>query len=250
MTWKLVFVLLWVLVFLHRNNNCILTPGSVVELTVAVICSCLTCFPGFFRYLMPLIRSMGSRLSSTLKSLHLTKFTLRSNAPSSNEKLGTGNMKITLGSRVDGKGHFLNPKSIFGTTQRSSDTYEVDHDPSPPALKGDQTRRAHHEYMAEARWAQKYPPASDDTRFAQTNASWATYQDAELGLPTRTSVLDDAPELVTTHVKYNILRSLKVPSRSDHARKGYWNFLSIFDSIATRSTKQSGATSKADSSSS
>ena len=194
-----------------------------------MICSCLTSFPGFFRYLMPLIRSIGYRLSSSLKSLHLTKLTLRSITPSSNEKLSTENMKITLGSRVDGKGHFLNPRSLFGTNQHSSNPTESNHDTSPPALKGQQTRRAHHEYMTESRWPQKYPGRSDDSHFAQTDASWATYGDAELGLPTR--------------------KSVKAPSRSGRARRGYWNFLSIFDIIAARSTKESGAISKVNSSS-
>ena len=172
---------------------------------------------------MPFIRSIGSRLSSTLKSLHLTKLTLRSTAPSSNEKLSTGNMKITLGSRVDGKGHFLNSRSLFGTTQQSSHVSEVDHGPSPSTLTGEQTRRAHHEFVAESRWPRKYPGTSDSTRFAQTDASWTTYG---LGLPTR--------------------KSVKATSRSGRARKGYWNLLSIFDTIAARSTRASEATSKAE----
>lgn len=80
------------------------------------MCSCLPSFAGFFRYHLPLLRSIMSlfgSFGSKLRGLSLSKPFSQSGGSGASKKLFTKNIKVTLGSRIDGKGHFLNTGSVF-----------------------------------------------------------------------------------------------------------------------------------------
>ncbi|KAL8980389.1 MAG: hypothetical protein Q9177_005895 [Variospora cf. flavescens] len=129
-TWRLVDVLIWV----------------VVEMTVGVMCGCMPAFAGFFRHHLPLLRSIGSFFSSKAKSLKFLRLSGRSSRPSSSEsskRLATKDIKMTLGTQVDGHGRFMNPTSVFARDE--------DWARNPPSLarKASATRREWHEGMAE-----------------------------------------------------------------------------------------------------
>lgn len=89
---------------------------SVVELCVGVMCSCLPSFAGFFRYHLPLLRSVMSlfgSLGSKLRGRSLSKPFSQLGGTGASKKLSTKDIKVTLGSRIDGKGHFLNTGSVL-----------------------------------------------------------------------------------------------------------------------------------------
>lgn len=125
----------------------------VVELTVGVMCSCMPAFAGFFHYYLPLLRSIGSFLSQRVRSLNLLKVSSKSR-PSSSEnsrRLATKDIKMTLGTQIDGRGQFLNPTSVFA---REEDWLKLGQAAfNPPSLerKPSGTRREWHEGMAELR---------------------------------------------------------------------------------------------------
>lgn len=80
------------------------------------MCSCLPSFAGFFRYHLPLLRSIISlfgSFGSKLRGLSLSKPFSQSGGSGASKKLLTKDIKVTLGSRIDGKGHFLNTESVL-----------------------------------------------------------------------------------------------------------------------------------------
>lgn len=109
-----------------------LTVLRVVELTVGVMCSCLPSFVGFFRYCLPPLKSVFLRFSSAFKSARSSNLFNRSSGssnPESARRVQTGDLKITLGSRVNEKGHFLSRNSWFvsrgGLTQPSHSEFNT-----------------------------------------------------------------------------------------------------------------------------
>lgn len=148
-TWKLVAVLLWV----------------VVELSVGVMCSSLPAFAGFLRYHLPLLKSIRSRLSSTFRSLRLSNLFNRSSDRASTEKLSSGNVKITFGSRIDGKGRFMNMKSMFGRgTERSMDSQIEAH-----TLQSDDSNNKTLRYFYEVESCQQ--PSAHGPKSSQSQSS-------------------------------------------------------------------------------
>ncbi|KAL8719428.1 MAG: hypothetical protein Q9225_003571 [Loekoesia sp. 1 TL-2023] len=134
-TWQLVDVLIWV----------------VVELTVGVMCSCMPAFTGFFHYYLPLFRSIGSFLSSRMRSLNFLKLSSKS-TPSSSEsskRLATKDIKMTLGTQIDGRGQFLNPTSVFAQEEDWLKLGQAAFNPPSLERKPSGTRREWHEEMAE-----------------------------------------------------------------------------------------------------
>ncbi|KAL8935781.1 MAG: hypothetical protein Q9211_004519 [Gyalolechia sp. 1 TL-2023] len=136
LTWQLVDVTIWV----------------VVELTVGVMCSCMPAFAGFFHHYLPVLRSVGLFFSSRARNLSFFKLSSRNRASSSENpkrRLLTKDIKLTLGTQIDGHGRFLNPKSV---SARGEDWVKLDQAASnPPRLhqKPSGTRREWHEGMAE-----------------------------------------------------------------------------------------------------
>lgn len=139
--------------------------ASVVEMTVGVMCGCMPAFAGFFRYHLPLLRSIGSFFSSKAKSLKFLRLSGRSSRPSSSEsskRLATKDIKMTLGSQVDGHGRFMNPTSVFARDEDWARLGQIAHNPPSLARKGSATRREWHEGMAELKRQSlsSHPPSS------------------------------------------------------------------------------------------
>ncbi|KAL8676658.1 MAG: hypothetical protein Q9186_006842 [Xanthomendoza sp. 1 TL-2023] len=113
-TWSLVDILIWV----------------VVELHVGVMCGCMPAFAGFFNYYLPLLRSFGSFFSSRVKGFSLLKLSSRpSSSESSSKRLTTKDIKVTLGSRIDGHGHFINPTTYPYKTHAIDITKDTQKEP-------------------------------------------------------------------------------------------------------------------------
>ncbi|KAL8816421.1 MAG: hypothetical protein Q9223_004561 [Gallowayella weberi] len=145
-TWSLVDVLIWV----------------VVELHAGVMCGCMPAFAGFFNYYLPLLRSFGSFLSSRVKGFSLLKLSSRhSSSENSSKRLATKDIKMTLGSRVNGQGHFINPTSVFAREEDWLKLGELAHNPPSVVRKPSATRREWHEGMAELKRQSLYshPPS-------------------------------------------------------------------------------------------
>lgn len=119
---------------------------SVVELCVGVICSCLLSFVGFFRYHLPLLRSIMSlfgSFGSKKRGLRLLNPFSQSGGHSPSKKLSTKDIKVTLSSRIDGKGHFLSTGSLFVKEDwqgKADSTTELDN-----ATEGKETHRDYFE---------------------------------------------------------------------------------------------------------
>lgn len=114
------------------------------------MCGCMPAFAGFFKHYLPLLRSFGSFFSSRVKGFSLLKLSSRpSSSESSSKRLATKDIKITLGSRIDGQGHFLNPTSVFAREEDWSKLGEATHNPPRLLREPSGTRREWHEGMAE-----------------------------------------------------------------------------------------------------
>lgn len=77
---------------------------SSVELAVAVICGCALTLAPLIRYLFGILTSPNFRYSSKIKKLssHLGTYNAR-------QEPATKDIKLTLGSQIDGQGFFINP---------------------------------------------------------------------------------------------------------------------------------------------
>ena len=111
-------------IFFPPNN------GSVVEISVEVICSCMPAFALFARHYQPLFRSFF-RSSTGAKTLSIFKRPPRSDAK---------NCPLTLGSRVDGRGHFITSNSMFG---REPDWMQLREARNNGRLVGDDNKSSH-----------------------------------------------------------------------------------------------------------
>ncbi|CAD6576229.1 MAG: hypothetical protein ASARMPREDX12_007798 [Alectoria sarmentosa] len=235
-TWKLVFVLLWV----------------VVELTVGVMCSCLTSFPGFFRYHLPFFRSILSFLNSSFKSLHLSNPLHRSSEPgkiphskpSSAERLATKDIKVTLGSRVDGRGRFFNPETVFATEPKWLPLSEIARNPAVPADNAtDATRREYYEEMAERQQSRgRRSPSPHNQHTQGSYIQSAPHAVGEDGLPTE----GRAPKTKRGSVGGSAW--WKAHRQSNTPRTGYWDIMSFFRMDSAISPGQSKMHSESDSS--
>ena len=209
----------------------------MVELTVGVMCSCLTSFPGFFRYHLPLFKSIATLFTSTFKSLHLPKRPNQSTNSPNAERLATEEVRVTLGSRVDGRGRFLNSTNLFRADHQSLPLSEADPDPRPELDANPTTRRAYWEELKEAQQSINRPSTYIQSDPTQTNISWSTSGDAELGLSPQPNPPSNLPDC--SIVKQSVISRLKprkLPWRSSEARVGYWNILSLFGTGSASST--------------
>lgn len=216
--------------------------GSVVELTVAVMCSCLTTFPGFFRYHLPLLRSIVSLFSSTLKSLHLPKFQNTSSNTNSSERLATKDIKITLGSRVDGRGLFLNSVSLFGTANQTIPLSDIAHDSTTSEREARRTRREDIEELAESRRPAFKHLMSSDSQVPPRNNSFSTERDIALDYTgQRPSSIQYTQSSGLKESKPSRKFPWKMRRLSGGHQSGYWNILSMFRTGGPQSTLQSSA---------
>ena len=123
-----------------------LTSTSVIELTVGVMCSCFPSFPGFVRHHLPLLRSIASLFTSTLQSLRHSRLFRGQTSRDSSTKLGTKDVQLTLGSKVDGQGHFMTYTGSPGNKTSSIEHTENDQFTPEPKANSAATRR---EYLCQ-----------------------------------------------------------------------------------------------------
>ena len=201
------------------------------------MCSCLTSFPGFFRHHLPLLRSIACLLSSTFKGLHLSKYQTRSSKPSTIKRLATKDIGISLGSRIDGRGHFLNSATLFASDQQSSSQPESNLKSLTNAAEPSATRREYYEEMIEIQKPPMGQPPQPNYPPTQETPSYFPVGDAELGLTTRkASASEDRQSCEGNQGGSSKVGRWKMPWRSDAARTGYWDVLSIFRTGGARST--------------
>lgn len=230
-TWKLVYVLVWVSVYLcSKASDILLTDPSVVELTVGVMCSCLTSFPAFFRYHLPLLRSIMSFVNSSFRNLRFVKLQSSSSNPDDNEKLATRDIKITLGSRVDGQGQFLGSATAAWGEHGFRPL-------SAPSIDGQafvderhSTRREGYEIMSIRQHPVWHRPPVDQK--AGETTLWDPRPGyAELGLATQS---DEREGILRSSAKGKENSRKLCPDR-----RGYWDVLSVFRTGGVMSTAQS-----------
>ena len=240
-TWKLVYVLVWVSVYLCcKAGDILLTDPSVVELTVGVMCSCLTSFPGFFRYHLPLLRSIMSFVNSSFRKLSSVKLQSSPSIPDNTEKLATRDMKITLGSRVNGRGHFMGSATATWAEHGSRPLSEPFIDGQAFADERHSTRRDDYEIMS-IRQHPAWPRPPMDQKAGETTLWDPRPRDAELGLATQSDHHRKTSE------RDGILRSLAKGKKKSRKlrpdRRGYWDVVSVFRTGGVVSTTQSNVCS-------
>lgn len=150
------------------------------------MCGCMPAFAGFFHYYLPLLRSIRSFFSSRVKRFSLLKLSSRpcSSEGSSSKRLATKDIKMTLGSRVDGQGHFINPTSVFAREEDWLKLGQLAHNPPSLARKPSGTRRAWHEEMAERKRQSlsSHPPMTRKPS-VQMHTRILPTSDEEMGMP-------------------------------------------------------------------
>lgn len=157
-------------------------------MTVGVMCGCMPAFAGFSRHYLPLLRSIGSFFSSRAKGLSFLKLSSRSR-PSSSEsskRLATEEIKMTLGTQVDGQGRFLNSTSMFARDEDWAKLGQIAHNPPSLARKPSGTRREWHEGIAELKRQSlsSHPPKTMLVKpLLQTHLKSLPVHDEEKGLP-------------------------------------------------------------------
>lgn len=229
-----------------------LTVFSVVELCVGVTCSCLTCFPGFFRYHLPFFRSILSFVNSSFKSLHLSILLHRASNPSNTPvsksssigRLATKDVKVTLGSRVDGRGRFLNSTSVFATEPDWLPLSEVARNSSITTDNApDATNREYYEGLAEqqrSRGRRSPSPHNNHTQGSYSQSGSQTV--AEFELPTKERESKTKQSRVSASAWWTRNR------QSNTLRTGYWDIMSFFRMDSIMSRGQSKMHSESDSS--
>ena len=216
---------------LPLDRQLLLTVVSVVELTVGVICSCLTSFPGFFRYHLPLLRAISSFFSSSFRSLHLSRqlkpSSNPSNTPGSNpsstKRLVTKNIKLTLGSRIDGGGRFLGPASVFAT--------DADWLPLPEATRNspttndkapDATHRAYYEMAEQQQSQDRYLPPHHNHHTQESCTQRAFHAVPVISLTPKEQASSTTQSGASGSAWWKRHRQLNTH------RTGYWDILTLF----------------------
>ncbi|KAI9702566.1 MAG: hypothetical protein M1836_001046 [Candelina mexicana] len=90
-------------------------------MTVGIMCSCVTTFPGFFRHHRPQIQSLIAHIKQSFRCCNgfISKRRHTSGGSVSNHvpRIATDDVKITLGSRISGNGHFISSHINFDAAQ-------------------------------------------------------------------------------------------------------------------------------------
>ena len=154
---------------------------------MGVMCGCMPAFAGFFRHYLPLLRSIGSFFSSRARGLSLLRPSTRSQPSSagSSKRLATQDIKVTLGTQIDGQGCFLNPTSVLATEEDWLRLGQATFNPPSLTRKPSGTRREWHEEMAELKRQSlsSHPPARMSRKpLVQTHIRSLTIYDEERGV--------------------------------------------------------------------
>lgn len=206
----------------RRFADCI----RVVELSVGVMCSSLPAFAGFLRYYLPFLRSVRSRLGSSFRSFRLSRFLKRSIHRAGTDNLLSRKMKISLGSQVDGGGHFLNLTSIFGLGTDRSTVSRMGAD----MLQGHENIHATRRDFYEGSGSRRQPL----NQYSLSSHSGSHGTDTIAALPDAASQCQYGDQVLssTTHSytgETNQRSWWKLRWRSP-APTGYWDVMSIFRS--------------------
>ncbi|MCJ1376699.1 hypothetical protein MMC20_007944 [Loxospora ochrophaea] len=172
----------------------------------------------------------------------------RSTNPSSAKRLATEDIKVTLGSRIDGKGHFMNPTSVFAMDPNRLPLSEAIHSPLTSVDEANATPRDHYEEIAEMQHAPARHLLSTGNPSFQSSTGDSPHEDAELGLVGQK--LPPCEHLQASRSKPSRLGKLRgwiIPQKSETARTGYWDILSLFRTAGAKSTVQSKTTSGSES---
>lgn len=149
------------------------------------MCGCMPAFAGFFHHYLPILRSIGSFFSSRAKSFNLLKLSSRpssSEKPKSSKRLDTKDIKMTLGSRVDGQGRFVNVTSVFAREEDWLKLGQAAHNPPSLTRMPSATRREWYEQMTELKRQSlsSHPPTTSKS-YMQTHVRKLPIQDEETG---------------------------------------------------------------------
>ena len=179
--------------------------------------------------------------NSSLKSLMFMKSQSPSQDSSHNERLATRDLKITLGSQVDGMGRFLNSR-IACTSEPNPLPFSGNI--SGVALSSDKnaTRREQYEEIKEDRSAPNWPLNSDNERESES-VTGRLCEDAEHGV-----IADSAEHSRPIREPGSALelpRRRRLFERLKTNRTGYWDILTVFRSGVGKSVSQSTANSEA-----
>ena len=219
-----------------------LTVVSVVELTVGVMCSCFTTFPGFFRHHLPFLSSLLSFLRSSFRSLHLHRHTERSSdrintsgVKSSTKMIITKEIRVILGPSVDARGRFINPVRLVPTdpdwlslVELTSDSHaHADNAPEPTH------RDRFEEMIEEQRSHMQYPPSSLGRHPHRSGIESASHAATEPRLPN----VGRAPKEKQSSTSGSAW--WKIHRQSETSHTGYWDILSFIRTDTTKSACQS-----------
>lgn len=116
------------------------------------MCSCFISYPGFVRYHMPHLRFILSAAKSGFKSIRLPNRSNGSSTPSSTKRLATQDAKVTLGSRINGRGPISHPVSVFAADPDWLLLSEISRNSS--TRSDNATRREYYEGLAEKQRSQ------------------------------------------------------------------------------------------------
>lgn len=214
-------VLLWVYDQLPDDGISLLIRNSVVELTVGVMCSSLPAFAGFLRYHLPLLRSIRTRLSSPFRSFRFSKLLDRRSDRGSSEKNTSRIMKVTLGSRVNGKGHFMTlPTHLEKGVERSAVTQTRFNTPQS-FNPSHATRRHYYEEVGSRHQSPVIYPAPVHSSPSGTDTITA--------MGTENEICGQAPAIYHNNTRRTSW--WRLPWRSS-ITKGYWDVISLFQSRA------------------
>ena len=207
------------------------------------MCSCLVSFPGFIRYHLPLLRSILSFLRSSLRTLNLSRQLERSSHPgsihgstsSSTKRLATKDIKVTLGSQINGRGRFLNPGSVVATDADLLPHYDITRNsPTHADSAVEITRRENYERRAEEQHSRvPRPPSLHDQCSQRSQIQVPTHPSTEVGLLERGGASRTKDNGDSDNAWWNICR------QPNTTHTDYWDVMSLFRSNTTTSPSRS-----------
>jgi hypothetical protein len=220
----------------------------VVEMTVGVICSCLPSFAGFFRYHLPLLRSILSLFSSNFSRLLSPRQSSQPTNSGSSKRLATKDIKITLGSRINGRGHFLTSTGVFTKSDDWPPISEAVRNSLVCVNESDATRREYYE-TTENQDSSIQHPASVHSDPARANIECSLSPDVESGIALQRTSPDDHPQSLSTKPRrFRGIGTWKLPWQSE-THTGYWDIMSLFRTGNIASTSHQKSHSESPSSS-
>ena len=184
------------------------------------MCSCFISFPGFVRYHMPHLRSILSAVNSGFRRIHLPNPPNGSSAPSSTKRLAIEDVKVTLGSEIDGRGPLLHPASVFAAEPDWLSLSAISRHSSTRADNA--TRREYYEGLAEKQRSRAlHSPAPQSDSIQGSSNQTVSPTGADSGLRTQEAVPKAKRSSVGGSTWWKTSRDSNTPT-------GYWDIMSSF----------------------